>query len=135
MATRLRLLSRLPSHTTKPAVIVSRRAASSTSQPPPSLVKTATYASVFVLSTGLFAIYYFDCRAALHKYVVTPVIRHTLDPEVGHKLAVRVLGSGLAPRDPVGDDEVLRVEVRSHHILSRTVLCSRPLCLSCGASE
>ena len=72
-----------------------------------------------MLSTGLFAVYYFDCRAALHKYVVTPVIRYTLDPEEGHKLAVRVLSSGLAPRDPVPDDEILKVEVCTCDVLLR----------------
>ncbi|RPD58794.1 hypothetical protein L226DRAFT_493733 [Lentinus tigrinus ALCF2SS1-7] len=93
-------------------VLVSRRAASTTSQQTSrSSAKTAAYASLFVVSTGLFAVYYFDCRAAIHKYVVTPVIRHTLDPEAGHKLAVRVLSAGLAPRDPVADDEVLKTEL------------------------
>ncbi|KAM5544300.1 hypothetical protein V8D89_001960 [Ganoderma adspersum] len=93
-------------------IYVSCRAAStSTQQPARSLGRTTAYASLFVLSTGLFAVYYFDCRAALHKYVVTPIIRHTLDPEAGHKLAVRVLSSGLAPRDPVPDDEILKVEL------------------------
>ncbi len=92
-----------------------RRAAStSTQQPSRSFGQTTAYASLLVLSTGLFAIYYFDCRAALHKYVVTPVIRHTLDAETGHKLAVRVLSSGLAPRDPLHDDDILKVEVRMY---------------------
>ena len=96
-------------------LLVSRRAASTAASQStaPSSARTALYASVFVVSTGLFAVYYLDCRAALHKYVVTPVIRHTLDPEAGHKLAVRVLSAGLAPRDPVPDDEVLKVEVRT----------------------
>ena len=78
---------------------------------------------MFVVSTGLFAVYYLDCRAALHKYIVTPVIRHALDPEAGHKLAVRVLSAGLAPRDPVSDDEVLKVEVRACPTLFRRSLC------------
>ena len=95
-----------------PRVLVSRRAASTASQSTSrSGAKTAAYASLLIVSTGLFAIYYLDCRAAIHKYVVTPVIRHTLDPEAGHKLAVRVLSAGLAPRDPVSDDEVLKTEV------------------------
>ena len=99
-----------------------RRAAStSTQQPARSLGRTAAYGSLFVFSTGLFAIYYFDCRAALHKYVVTPVIRHTLDAEAGHKLAVRVLSSGLAPRDPVPDDEILKVEVGTRIAVSGIV--------------
>ncbi|EJF59337.1 hypothetical protein DICSQDRAFT_89420 [Dichomitus squalens LYAD-421 SS1] len=95
-----------------PSVVVSRRAASTSSQQPArSFGRTAAYASLFIVSTGVFAAYYFDCRAAVHKYVVTPVIRYTLDPEAGHKLAVRVLSSGFAPRDMVPDDEVLKVEL------------------------
>ena len=115
MATRLGLTSAraVARVSSSSRVYAARRAASTTSSQPASssLGRTAAYTSLFVVSTGLFAIYYFDCRAAIHKYVVTPVLRHTLDAEAGHKLAVRVLSSGLAPRDPVSDDEVLKVEV------------------------
>lgn len=55
--------------------------------------------------------YYFDCRSALHRYVLTPVLRNVVDPEAGHKFAVKTLRSGLAPRDPVDDDERLQCEV------------------------
>ncbi|KAL1943021.1 hypothetical protein VTO73DRAFT_4692 [Trametes versicolor] len=96
-----------------------RRAASSAAQPPaPSYARTAAYASLFVVSTGLFAVYYLDCRASLHKYIVTPVLRYTLDPEAGHRLAVRVLGSGLAPRDSFPDDEVLKSELWGEELSS-----------------
>ncbi|KAI0372679.1 dihydroorotate dehydrogenase [Pilatotrama ljubarskyi] len=102
-----------------PPVLASRRAASTAAQQPArSYARTAAYASVFVVSTGLFAVYYFDCRAALHKYIVTPVIRYTLDPEVGHRLAVRVLGSGLAPRDQLPDDDVLKAELWGEELSS-----------------
>ncbi|KAM5544298.1 hypothetical protein V8D89_001958 [Ganoderma adspersum] len=86
--------------------------------PARSVGRTTAYASLFLVSTGLFAIYYFDFRAALHKYVVTPVIRHTLDAEAGHKLAVCVLGSRLAPRDPVADDDILKVELWGEELAS-----------------
>ncbi|KAI0774800.1 dihydroorotate dehydrogenase [Trametes elegans] len=99
--------------------LVTRRAASSAPQQPArSYARTAVYGSLFVVSAGLFAVYYFDCRASLHKYIVTPVIRYTLDPEAGHRLAVRVLGSGLAPRDPLPDDEVLKVELWGEELSS-----------------
>ena len=65
-----------------------------------------------MLSTGLFAVYYFDARSAIHRYLLTPVLRYTLDAETGHKVAVKVLRSGLGPRDPVPDDEKLKSEVR-----------------------
>ncbi|KAI0351925.1 dihydroorotate dehydrogenase [Trametes cingulata] len=102
-----------------PPVLASRRAASNAAQQPArSYARTAAYASVLVVSTGLFAVYYFDCRAALHKYIVTPVIRYTLDPEAGHRLAVRVLASGLAPSDQLPDDDVLKVELWGEELSS-----------------
>ncbi|KAI0085842.1 dihydroorotate dehydrogenase [Irpex rosettiformis] len=70
-------------------------------------VRNGLYATVFVVSTGLFAAYYFDCRSAIHRYVLTPIVRYTLDPETGHKFAVKVLRSGLSPRDTQKDDETL----------------------------
>ncbi|KAI0741482.1 hypothetical protein C8Q80DRAFT_1221523 [Daedaleopsis nitida] len=103
----------------KPAVFLPRRALSAAAQPTSrSSATNVVYASIFVLSTGLFAVYYSDCRAALHKYVVTPVIRHTLDAESAHKLAVRVLSSGFAPRDPLPDDQVLKTELWGEEISS-----------------
>ncbi|KAH9847605.1 dihydroorotate dehydrogenase [Lenzites betulinus] len=105
---------------------VARRAASTTSQPSArSSTRTAAYASLFVVSTGIFAVYYLDARASFHKYVLTPVIRYTLDPEASHRLAVRALGSGLAPRDPVADDEVLEIELWGEKL-------SSPLGLAAG---
>ncbi|KAF8216433.1 hypothetical protein K438DRAFT_1559634 [Mycena galopus ATCC 62051] len=73
-------------------------------------IRSALYGTVFVLSTGLFAIYYLDARSAIHRYVVPPLLRHTLDAETGHKVAVKVLKSGLGPRDPVQDDARLKSE-------------------------
>ena len=51
-------------------------------------------------------------RAAVHHYLITLIIRHALDPETGHKLAVNVLESGLGPRDMLSDDERLKREVK-----------------------
>jgi dihydroorotate dehydrogenase len=85
--------------------------ASSSSQ---SSARTAIYATVFTASVGLFAVYYYDARSAIHRYVLTPVLRRTFDAETGHKIAVKVLRSGLGPRDPVQDDETLRSEVHSY---------------------
>ncbi|KAJ7334078.1 hypothetical protein DFH08DRAFT_880100 [Mycena albidolilacea] len=74
-------------------------------------IRSALYGTVFVLSTGLFAIYYLDVRSAIHRYVIPPLLRHTLDAETGHKIAVKVLKSGLGPRDPVQDDARLKSEL------------------------
>ncbi|KAG7090908.1 hypothetical protein E1B28_009985 [Marasmius oreades] len=81
------------------------------SPPSSTTLRTGLYATALILSTGLFAVYYFDSRSALHRYVLTPTIRHTFDAETGHKLAVKVLRSGLGPKDAVPDDEKLEVEI------------------------
>ncbi|KAG5647449.1 hypothetical protein DXG03_009379 [Asterophora parasitica] len=91
----------------------------------PRSVTTGLYATAFVLSTGLFAVYYFDARSALHRYILTPVLRHTLDAESGHKFAVKVLRSGLGPRDPCSDDVRLKSELWGQDI-------SNPVGLAAG---
>ncbi|KAG5633725.1 hypothetical protein H0H81_005673 [Sphagnurus paluster] len=78
--------------------------------------KTAVYTTAFVLSTGLFVVYYLDARSAIHQYVLTPVLRYTLDAETGHKFAVKVLKSGLGPRDPCFDDTRLKSELWGQEI-------------------
>ena len=75
-------------------------------------VRTAVYTTAAVLSAGLFAVYYADARSALHRYIVTPILRHAFDPETGHKIAIKVLKSGLAPRDFTKDDKVLNCQVK-----------------------
>lgn len=99
----------------RPRIIrASVRSASSSSQAASSssLWSTGLYTTVFAVSTGLLAVYYFDSRSAIHRYVLTPLLRYTLDPEAGHKLAVKVIGSGLGPKDTQGDDEILKAQVR-----------------------
>ena len=83
----------------------------STSTRPSNPVRTGLYTTLFVVSTGLFAVYYFDSRSAAHRYVFTPLLRHLVDAETGHKIAVKVLRTGLAPKDTQADDEVLGFEV------------------------
>lgn len=86
----------------------SRNFASSTSR-----TRTSAYVTIFALTTGVGTIYYLDSRAAVHRYLITPILRHALDPETGHKLAVSVLESGLGPRDMLSDDERLTTEVHA----------------------
>ncbi|KAI0045720.1 hypothetical protein FA95DRAFT_1495134 [Auriscalpium vulgare] len=74
-------------------------------------IRTGAYATLFAVSTGLLAVYYFDSRALIHRYFITPAVRYGLDTETGHKLAVQVLGSGLGPKDRVLDDERLKTEL------------------------
>jgi dihydroorotate dehydrogenase len=75
-------------------------------------VKSVVYGTAALAGAGLFSVYYLDSRSALHRYVVTPVLRRIVDAETGHRFAVRVLAAGLAPRDPIPDDELLRTEAR-----------------------
>jgi len=83
----------------------------SSSAPPPSpLRRTATAAAVILAGTFL-TVYYLDPRSSLYRYIITPIIRNAFDAETGHKLAVRVLKSGLGPKDSSKDDELLKVEL------------------------
>ena len=91
--------------------IFQARIVSTSSQTPQTSLKKGLYATVFAVSAGLFAVYYFDSRSAIHRYIITPTLRYALDPEASHRLAVRVLGSGFGPRDTQADDERLRSEV------------------------
>ncbi|THU97757.1 hypothetical protein K435DRAFT_838443 [Dendrothele bispora CBS 962.96] len=91
----------------------------------PSPLRTGVYATALLLSTGLFAVYYFDARSAIHRYVLTPVLRYAFDAETGHQIAVKVLRSGLGPRDPQQDDQRLKFE-----LWGKTV--SNPIGLAAG---
>jgi hypothetical protein len=92
---------------------VQRRTLTTAPVPARSPLRTGLYAAALTAATGAFLVYYFDARSALHRYVVTPALRQVVDAETGQKIAVKVLRSGLGPRDPVSDDEVLRAEVRT----------------------
>lgn len=109
----LRLATRLhlPQIIRSGAFRQTHRNASTSAVRPENPLRTGLYTTLFVVSTGLFAAYYFDSRSAVHRYVFTPLLRHLVDAETGHKIAVKVLRSGLAPRDTQVDDEVLNFEV------------------------
>lgn len=100
--------------------IPSRTLFSKSGVPPSSPIRTGIYGAVFAVSAGLFAVYYFDARSAIHRYLFTPVLRYALDAETGHQVAVKVLRSGLGPKDPIKDDGRLETKVRP---LSTTGIC------------
>ncbi len=79
-----------------------------------STFRRATYGTLFALTAGIGLVYYLDSRAAIHRYLITPLIRNVLDPESAHKLAVSILENGLGPRDMLPDDERLETEVKDH---------------------
>ncbi|KAJ7588134.1 dihydroorotate dehydrogenase [Mycena floridula] len=86
------------------------------SPPPPNPIRTGLYATGLIISTGLFAVYYSDSRSAIHRYFVTPLLRNAFDAETGHKIAVKAIRSGLAPKDRVSDDERLQFELWGQHV-------------------
>lgn len=83
----------------------------STAPHPRSPLRSTLYATTLLVSAGLFAVYYLDARSAIHRFLATPLLRNTLDPETSHRFAVNVLKSGLAPRDPLPDDLKLKAKV------------------------
>jgi dihydroorotate dehydrogenase len=102
------------------------RLASTSSQSPQNTLKKGLYTAVVAVSTGLFLVYYFDSRSAIHRHIITPTIRNALDPETSHRLAVRALASGFGPRDTQVDDVRLKFEV----IRDLTLLRKHALTLS-----
>ncbi|KAH9941478.1 Dihydroorotate dehydrogenase-domain-containing protein [Amylocystis lapponica] len=112
----------LPIRTWRPPSSPFLRHASTTASSPS---RTALYATLLAVSSGLFAVYYFDSRSAIHRYLFTPLLRYTLDAETGHKFAVRVLSSGLGPRDSQTDDERLKLELWGQQL-------SNPIGLAAG---
>lgn len=104
----------LPSRIIRPP-LSSRSFTSSAYAPgPTSTFRRATYGTLFALTAAVGVVYYVDSRSAIHRYLITPLIRNVLDPESAHKLAVSVLENGLGPRDMLIDDERLETEVKGH---------------------
>ncbi|KAG8851502.1 Dihydroorotate dehydrogenase (quinone), mitochondrial [Tulasnella sp. 330] len=81
-------------------------------------LRTILSLTALVAGTTLFTVYYLDSRSAIHRYAFMPLVRLTMDPETGHRFAVKVLGSGLGPRDIGRDDGSLRVELWGSQIAS-----------------
>ncbi|PWZ00164.1 hypothetical protein BCV70DRAFT_200321 [Testicularia cyperi] len=67
---------------------------------------------VFALAAGTFGVaYYMDSRSGIHRWVAIPLLKAFADPESAQKLAVKLLETGLAPRDMLDDDAVLETEL------------------------
>jgi dihydroorotate dehydrogenase len=98
----------------KPRFATRRTASTVTPAPVGTYARRALYAAAFATGGAVFSVYYLDARSAIHRYLLTPVLRHVFDAETGHKIAVQVLRAGLGPHDPLPDDPVLRTEVRLH---------------------
>jgi len=96
------------------------RLVSTSSRAPQNPLKKGLYTTAFAVSAGLFAVYYFDSRSAIHRHIIAPTLRYALDPETSHRVAVRALASGFGPRDTQVDDERLKLEVLTTHSASET---------------
>lgn len=84
-----------------------------TRTPPTPLARTKQFIYlVFALAAGTFGIaYYADSRSAIHRWILIPALKAFADPESAQKLAIKVLETGLAPRDMVDDDALLETEL------------------------
>lgn len=89
-----------------------RAASTSTTASATSRLRSFAYGTTVVIAGGAFVAYYSDSRSAIHQYVFAPLLRTVLDGEVAHKLALRMLRSGLHPKDRLDDDARLKVQVR-----------------------
>ncbi|KDN50839.1 hypothetical protein K437DRAFT_233471 [Tilletiaria anomala UBC 951] len=77
----------------------------------PSRLRSALTTTVLVVGGVFFAAYYVDSRSAIHRWVTIPFLKATTDPETAQKLAIRLCASGIAPRDLIEDDDVLKAEI------------------------
>ncbi|WWC66555.1 dihydroorotate dehydrogenase (fumarate) [Kwoniella pini CBS 10737] len=94
--------------------VPSIRHASSTPSAPRRFISSTLF-----IATGFFlAEYYYDSRSLLHEHVVMPLVRLGLDPEQGHKLAIRLLSMDkwARPRDKGVDDASLQTELFGQRI-------------------
>ncbi|WFD34632.1 hypothetical protein MCUN1_001473 [Malassezia cuniculi] len=74
-------------------------------------VSSAVTSFIFVLGGAAFALYSLDSRAAVHRWVVSPLMRAVLDAETAAEASIKVLKYGLGPRDCGVDDERLRTQL------------------------
>ncbi|CAG8676286.1 2884_t:CDS:2 [Dentiscutata heterogama] len=72
-------------------------------------LKNFVIGTVSIVLGVTFLEYYFDSRAAIHKYFITPVLRTVTDAETSHKFAIWVAKWGFCAKDRLPDDEKLAV--------------------------
>ncbi|WVW82127.1 dihydroorotate dehydrogenase (fumarate) [Kwoniella bestiolae CBS 10118] len=84
----------------------------------PSTPRRFVSSTLFIAGGVLLIAYYYDSRSLLHEHVVMPLVRLGLDPEQGHKLAVRLLSldKWARPRDIGVEDAGLQTELLGQKI-------------------
>ncbi|KAN0059832.1 Dihydroorotate dehydrogenase (quinone), mitochondrial [Thecaphora frezii] len=81
---------------------------------------------ILTLAGGAFAVtYYLDSRSGIHRWAIMPVLKAVTDPETAQKLAVKLLETGLAPKDFGTDDDILQTQ-----LFGKTI--SNPIGLAAG---
>ncbi|KAF9510449.1 hypothetical protein BS47DRAFT_1373329 [Hydnum rufescens UP504] len=115
-AHRLHLSSAVRTPARTPSRSIPIRHASSTSFYNSPGLRNTLGALALLASGAAVTAYYLDSRSAIHRYVIPPLLRVTLDAEQAHRFAVRTLASGLAPRDLGSDDEKLQIEIWGHRL-------------------
>ncbi|OMH81197.1 Dihydroorotate dehydrogenase (quinone), mitochondrial [Zancudomyces culisetae] len=70
----------------------------------------AMYGLFGIVGLGALGFYCSDSRAAVHKYVSTPLLG-MFDEEVAHDLSIKALSLGLCPIDKSIDDKKLEIEI------------------------
>ncbi|OWB79941.1 hypothetical protein B5S32_g4182 [[Candida] boidinii] len=78
------------------------------------IVRQSNFFGSLAISIGAIGIglYCLDARSAVHEYVLCPLLRLATSAEDGHKLGIKFLKYGIAPRlFSDNDDEILQVDV------------------------
>ncbi|KAI8351638.1 Dihydroorotate dehydrogenase-domain-containing protein [Mortierella sp. GBAus27b] len=71
----------------------------------------------FILGAGIIVggvvgvAYGFDSRASIHKWGFVPLLHWTMGPETAHKFGIKLLKTGISPRDTQEDDPSLEVKL------------------------
>lgn len=90
-----------------------------------SILPTPIAVTVTAIGASIAAYYLFDARAGIHEYVFCPLIRTFTDAENGHKLGIKLMSLGLAPKlreeSPAKEkefDTILGVDIFGTHMKS-----------------
>ncbi|CUM64961.1 uncharacterized protein PRCAT00002579001 [Priceomyces carsonii] len=84
-----------------------------------------------ITGVAVGAYYVKDSRSAIHEYVFCPLIRVFTDAEEGHKLGIRLLKLGLAPRLPEDADE--KTDILAVNVFGQTL--RTPIGLAAGLDK
>ncbi|KAK9895203.1 hypothetical protein P389DRAFT_154019 [Cystobasidium minutum MCA 4210] len=92
---------------TRAALRQSQRRTLFTRKTPAQRFKYRAWTAAGLVLGGLLAVYAYDSSAGIHRWLVIPLLHAWTkdDPEESHKIAIKVLASGLSPVDIKADQE------------------------------